>query len=52
MANRPRALLGAGRSYAGLGDSYNARQRYQDFYALWQDGGIAEVSEAKGYLGI
>ena len=52
MANRPRALLGAGRSYAGLGDDYNARQRYQDFHALWQDDSLAEVSEAKGYLGL
>jgi tetratricopeptide (TPR) repeat protein len=52
MANRPRALLGAGRSYAGLGDEYNARQRYQDFHALWQDDSLAEVSEAKGYLGL
>lgn len=52
MANRPRALLGAARSYAGMDDDYNARQRYQAFYALWQDDSLSEVTETKDYLGI
>jgi Tfp pilus assembly protein PilF len=52
MANRPRALLGAARSYAGLDDNQNARQSYQAFYSLWQDNSLAEVSEAKRYLGL
>ena len=50
MANRPRALLGAARSYAGLGDNYNARLNYQAFYTLWNDDNLAEVQEAKTYL--
>lgn len=50
-ANRPRALLGAARSYAGMDDEYNARQRYQAFNALWQDDSLSEVAEAKEYLG-
>ena len=52
MANRPRALLGAARSYAGLNDSQNARQSYQAFHSLWQDNSLTEVSEAKRYLGL
>ena len=52
MANRPRALLGAARSYAGMDDNYNARQRFQAFYSLWKDSNLAEVNEAKGYLGL
>jgi len=52
MANRPRALLGAARSYAGMDDNYNARQRFQAFYSLWKDNNLAEVNEAKGYLGL
>jgi tetratricopeptide (TPR) repeat protein len=52
MANRPRALLGAARSYAGMDDAQNARQSYQAFYTLWQDDSLSEVNEAKGFLGI
>jgi tetratricopeptide (TPR) repeat protein len=51
-ANRPRALLGAARSYAGMDDEYSARQRYQAFNALWQDDSLSEVAEAKEYLGL
>ena len=52
MANRPRALLGAARSYAGMDDDYNARQRYQAFYSLWKDNDIAEIDETERYLGL
>ena len=52
MANRPRALLGAARSYAGMSDDYNARQKFQAFYSLWKDSDIAAVSEAERYLGL
>ena len=52
MANRPRALLGAARSYVGMNDNYNARQSYQAFYSLWKDNSVAEVTEAKNYLGL
>ena len=52
MANRPRALLGAARSYAGMNDDYNARQNFQAFYSLWKDADIAAVSEAENYLGL
>ena len=52
MANRPRALLGAARSYAGMDDDYNARQSYQAFYSLWKDNSVTEVTEAKRYLGL
>ena len=52
MANRPRALLGAARSYAGLSDEYNARQKFQAFYSLWKDSDIAAVGEAENYLGL
>ena len=52
MANRPRALLGAARSYAGMSDDYNARQKFQAFYSLWKNSDIAAVSEAERYLGL
>ena len=52
MANRPRALLGAARSYAGMSDDYNARQKFQAFYSLSKDSDIAAVSEAERYLGL
>ena len=52
MANRPRALLGAARSYAGMSDEYNARQKFQAFYSLWKDSDIAAVGEAENYLGL
>ena len=52
MANRPRALLGAARSYAGMSDEYNARQKFQAFYSLWKDTDIAAVDEVEDYLGL
>jgi len=52
MANRPRALLGAARSYAGMRDEYNARQKFQAFYSLWKDTDIAAVDEVEDYLGL
>ena len=52
MANRPRALLGAARSYAGMSDEYNARQKFQAFYSLWKDTDIAAVDEVENYLGL
>jgi len=52
MANRPRALLGAARSYAGMSDEYNARQKFQAFYSLWKNTDIAAVDEVEDYLGL
>ena len=52
MANRPRALLGAARSYAGMSDEYNARQKFQAFYSLWKGTDIAAVDEVEDYLGL
>ena len=52
MANRPRALLGAARSYAGMSDEYNARQKFQAFYSLWKDTDIAAIDEVEDYLGL
>ena len=52
MANRPRALLGAARSYAGMNDEYNARQKFQAFYSLWKDTDIAAVDDVEDYLGL
>ena len=52
MANRPRALLGAARSYAGMSDEYNARQKFQAFYSLWKDTDIVAVDEVEDYLGL
>ena len=47
-----RIVVGEARSYAGMDDDYNARQRYQAFYSLWKNNDISEIEETEIYLGI
>lgn len=49
--NRSRSLLGAARAHRQLGHDEVAGQRYTALLANWSDDSLAEVQEAKEFLG-
>lgn len=50
MPNRPRALLGAARSYDHAGETAKAAEKYQALLLVWNDDKNAAVKEAKYFL--
>ena len=51
MANRPKAILGAARSYAGMGDVDKAKDHYKAFDAVWGSTTTRAAKEAKDFIG-
>ena len=51
MPNRPKAILGAARSYAGMGEVDKAKDSYNAFEAIRGWTNTSEVNEAENYIG-
>lgn len=51
MPNRPKAILGAARSYAGMGEVDKAKDSYKAFEAIRGWTNTSEVNEAENYIG-
>ena len=51
MPNRPKAILGVARSYAGMGEVDKAVSSYKAFDAVWGRTATPAAKEAKNYIG-